>query len=123
VLQERDLVSAAEVRGKQLDQALHEALGEHSGVGDIRGMGLLRGIELVSDRASKQPYARSERVTERIVAAGKDRGVLLYSSTGCADGVRGDLIVLGPPLVITEDQTAELAALAAAAITDVLGPA
>lgn len=122
VLQERDLVAAAAVRGKQLDQALHDALADHPGVGDVRGMGLLRGIELVADRATKQPYARSERVTERIVAAGKERGVLLYSSTGCADGVRGDLIVLGPPLVISETQTAELAALTASAITDVLGP-
>ena len=67
------------------------------------------------------PFARSDRVVERVVAAGMARGVLLYSSTGCADGRDGDLVLLGPPLVITEPETDELASLTAAAIRDVLG--
>jgi adenosylmethionine-8-amino-7-oxononanoate aminotransferase len=49
------------------------------------------------------------------------RSVLLYSSTGCADGRDGDLVLLGPPLIITESETHELANLTAAAIRDVLG--
>jgi hypothetical protein len=31
----------------------------------------------------------------------------LYSSTGCADGTNGDLVMLGPPFVITEDELGE----------------
>ncbi len=58
---------------------------------------------------------------ERVVVAGKERGVLLYPSTGCANGTDGDLVVLGPPLVVTPAQTEELASLTAAAIRDVLG--
>jgi hypothetical protein len=84
-------------------------------------MGLLRGIELVADRATSAPHPRSERVVEQVVAAGKARGVLLYSSTGCVDGIDGDLLLLGPPLVIDEQQTDELASLVASAIVDVLG--
>ena len=74
----------------------------------------------MADRETRAPFARSERVIERVVAAGKARGVLLYSSTGCATATDGDLVLLGPPLVITEAQTDELAALTAAAIRDVL---
>jgi adenosylmethionine-8-amino-7-oxononanoate aminotransferase len=121
VLKERDLVVAARDRGAQLDTALREALGDHPAVGDLRGLGLLHGIELVADRETKTPFPRSERVTERVVAAGKARGVLLYSSTGCADGHDGDLILLGPPLVITGSETEEIAALTAAAVRDILG--
>jgi adenosylmethionine-8-amino-7-oxononanoate aminotransferase len=121
VLRERELVHASQIRGKQLDAALQAELGGHPAVGDIRGLGLLRAVELVSDRGSRTPLPRSRRVVEKVVAAGKERGVLLYSSIGCADGVAGDLIVLGPPLVITEAQTDELAALCAAAVRDVLG--
>ena len=121
VLRERDLVQASRERGKQLDASLRAELGEHPAVGDIRGLGLLRAVELVSDRESKTPLSRSHRAVERIVAAGKKRGVLLYSSVGCVDGVEGDLVVLGPPLVITEGQVDELAALTAAAIREVLG--
>ena len=119
-LREHDLVRASAERGKQLDAALRLELDDHPAVGDIRGIGLLRGIELVADRETARPFARSERVIERVVAAGKERGVLLYSSTGTT-GSDGDLILLGPPLVITEAQTDELASLTASAVRDVLG--
>ena len=122
VLRERDLVAAAQERGKQLDAALRAELGDHPAVGDIRGLGLLRGVELVADRETRAPFAAlAAGRSSGSSTAGKERGVLLYSSTGCADGVDGDLLVLGPPLVITEAQTDELAALTAAAIRDVLG--
>lgn len=120
-LREHDLVTASAERGAQLAEALRTELGDHPAVGDLRGRGLLRGIELVADRETKRPFARVERVVEQVVAAGKRRGVLLYSSSGCADGTEGDLILLGPPLVITEAQTDELASLTAQAIRDVLG--
>ena len=106
VLKQLDLVQAARDRGAQLDAALRGELGNHPAVGDIRGLGLLRGIELVSDRQTRAAFARSDRVVERVVAAGMARGVLLYSSTGCADGRDGDLVLLGPPLIITESETA-----------------
>jgi adenosylmethionine-8-amino-7-oxononanoate aminotransferase len=121
VLNQLDLVRAARDRGAQLDAALRAKLGNHPAVGDIRGLGLLRGIELVSDRQTRAAFARADRVVERVVVAGMARGVLLYSSTGCADGRDGDLVLLGPPLIITESETDELASLTAAAIRDVLG--
>jgi adenosylmethionine-8-amino-7-oxononanoate aminotransferase len=114
-------VRASAERGKQLDAALRSELGDHRAVGDIRGIGLLRGIELVADRDTARPFARTERVVEQVVAAGKTRGVLLYSSTGGATGSDGDVILLGPPLVITETQTDELASLTASAVREVLG--
>jgi adenosylmethionine-8-amino-7-oxononanoate aminotransferase len=121
ILRQLDLIQAARDRGAQLDAALRGELGDHPAVGDIRGLGLLRGIELVSDRQTRAAFARSDRVIERVIAAGMARGVLLYPSTGCADGRNGDLVLLGPPLIITESETDELACLAAEAIRDVLG--
>ena len=64
----------------------------HRAVGDIRGRGLLVGVELVADRESRRPFARAARLTEAVVEAARERGVLLYSSTGQANGVDGDLI-------------------------------
>src|SRR5207244_4457569 len=77
-------------------------------VGEIRGRGLLVGIELVADREDRRPFPRSAGVTERIVAAARDRGVLVYSGTGCADGRDGDTILLGPPFVVTDDELARI---------------
>ena len=42
--------------GAQLSAQLHAAFGDHPHVGDIRGRGLFMAIELVEDRASKQPF-------------------------------------------------------------------
>jgi adenosylmethionine-8-amino-7-oxononanoate aminotransferase len=55
-----------------------------------------------------------------VVAACRDEGALVYSSTGGADGRDGDLILLGPPLVITAPQVDELAARCGRAIRRVL---
>jgi adenosylmethionine-8-amino-7-oxononanoate aminotransferase len=99
-----DLVDASRTKGEQLLKELTAALQDHPIVGDVRGIGLMVGIELVANRDTKAPFPRSERVTERVVAAAFDRGLLLYSSTGCADGTNGDLLMLGPPFVISEDE-------------------
>jgi adenosylmethionine-8-amino-7-oxononanoate aminotransferase len=73
-------------------------------------------VELVADRATKAPFPRALRVTERTVAAARDRGLLLYSSTGCADGVNGDLVMLGPPLVATDAEIDEMVELTTTAV-------
>ncbi|TDD51516.1 aspartate aminotransferase family protein [Kribbella antibiotica] len=120
ILQRDGLVEAAAERGEQLGAELQKELGDHPHVGDIRGRGLLWAVELVADRETKAPFPRSERVAERIVAAAKERGVLLYHSTGCANGTEGDLLVFGPPLVITPAEVTEVAKGSANAIREIL---
>ncbi len=92
-------------------------------MGDVRGLGLLRGVELVADRGTRAPFPRADRVVEQVVVAARRRGVLLYSSTGCADGTDGDLVLLGPPLVITATEVDEVVDGLVAAVVEVLGPA
>ena len=43
-------------------------------------------------------------MTEAVVRAARQQGVLVYSGTGNADGTDGDQILLGPPFVITNDE-------------------
>ena len=50
------------------------------------------------------------------MAAALERGVLLYSGTGVADGVDGDTILLGPPFVVTEDELVRIADVVAESI-------
>jgi adenosylmethionine-8-amino-7-oxononanoate aminotransferase len=101
------LIEASRDKGERLLKLLTEALGSHRNVGDVRGLGLMIGVELVNDRATKEAFPRSEKVAERIMVAAKANGLILYSSTGCADGTNGDLVMLGPPYVITEAELAE----------------
>jgi len=120
ILRDERLVEASAAKGERLRSMLHESLGDHPAVGEIRGLGLLVGVELVEDRESRRPYPRAARVTEAIVAAARERGVLLYSGTGQANGVDGDTILLGPPFVVTDDELVCAAEVTAAAIQDVI---
>ena len=72
------------------------------------GSGTMIGIELVRDRDTKEPCPRSQRVTERVLAAAREAELLLYSSTGHVDGTNGDLIMLGPPFVLTDEDESTL---------------
>ena len=122
ILREEELVAASAAKGALLRDMLDERLAEHPNVGEIRGRGLMIGLELVEDRESKAPFARSARVTEAVVRAAKERGVLLYSGTGLADGTDGDSILLGPPFVVTESELATIARVVAEAVEVTTAP-
>ena len=109
ILHDESLVEASATKGDRLSALLRGALEEHPFVGDIRGRGLMVGVELVADRATRRPFPRAARVTEGVVAAARERGVLVYSGTGNANGVDGDTILLGPPFVITDAELQSVA--------------
>jgi len=119
-LREDGLVERSHDVGERVRADLRDALAGCGAVGDVRGLGLMIGIELVRDAVSKEPFPRSELVTERVLSAARDAGLLLYSSTGHADGTNGDLIMLGPPFVITDDEAGTLVERTAAAIRSVV---
>jgi adenosylmethionine-8-amino-7-oxononanoate aminotransferase len=110
ILESEDLVAASARKGDQLKALLAGRLGDHPNVGEIRGRGLMVGIEIVADRVSRAPFPRSARVAEAIVAAARREGLLVYSGTGNADGVDGDVILLGPPFVVTDDELGRISA-------------
>ena len=123
ILEAEDLVAASARKGEQLRTLLADRIGGHPNVGEVRGRGLMVGIELVADRASRAPFPRSARVTEAVVAAARRDGLLVYSGTGNADGLDGDLILLGPPFVVTEAELSQISEKLAAAIEVALQPA
>jgi len=102
ILETEDLVAASAAKGERLFGLLTDRLAGHRHVGEIRGRGLMVGLELVADRETRAPFPRADRVAERVVRAARDRGLLLYSGTGLADGTDGDAILLGPPFVVTD---------------------
>jgi adenosylmethionine-8-amino-7-oxononanoate aminotransferase len=115
-LQADDLVKASRVKGERLLLMLREAIGGRNTVGNIRGRGMMIGAELVRNKATKAPFDRGDRMAERVVAAAKERGLLLYSSTGCADGVNGDILMFGPPFTISDSEMAQLVEITAEAV-------
>jgi adenosylmethionine-8-amino-7-oxononanoate aminotransferase len=117
-VEEHDLVANAARRGAYL-AGLLDPLRERRIVGDVRGMGLMWGIEFVRDRATKEPFPRGLHVAERIGEAAFERGLIIYPGSGNADGVDGDQLLIGPPLVISEPEIDQLVAMLADAIAAV----
>jgi hypothetical protein len=72
-------------------------------------MGLFAAVELVLDRETKAPFPRDRGVVERALAAARERGLLLYPGTGNANGIDGDIVMVGPPFVVTDEQIDEIA--------------
>ncbi|HEY8817490.1 MAG TPA: aminotransferase class III-fold pyridoxal phosphate-dependent enzyme [Candidatus Limnocylindrales bacterium] len=116
ILETESLVEASAVKGERLRDLASAALGSHPAVGEIRGRGLMIGVELVADRETRAPFPRAARVAESVVREARDRGVLLYSGTGNANGVDGDTILLGPPFIVTDDELETIVAVLAEAI-------
>jgi adenosylmethionine-8-amino-7-oxononanoate aminotransferase len=110
------LVDRSRELGERLRPELGEALADVAVVGDVRGLGTMIGIELVKNRETKEPFLRSERVTERVVEAAFQRELLLYSSTGHVDGSNGDLVMLGPPFSLSDEEADMLVERTVAAI-------
>jgi adenosylmethionine-8-amino-7-oxononanoate aminotransferase len=102
ILEAEHLVEASAAKGERLRAGLRARLGDHPSVGEIRGRGLFVGLELVADRTSRDPFPRASKVAEAVVRAARDHGLLVYSGTGNANGVDGDMILLGPPFIITD---------------------
>ncbi len=86
-----DLVENAARVGAVLLDGLRALQEKYEFIGDVRGRGLLVGMDLVTDRASKQPLPAA--VTEQIFLRALRRGLLLM---GYFARVR-----INPPLVLT----------------------
>jgi 4-aminobutyrate aminotransferase-like enzyme len=94
VLEDERLVENAAEVGDWLQGALIDLAGRHPAIGDVRGRGLMIGIELVRDRATKEP-ADIER--DEVEVECFRRGLVIQ---GCGTST----IRLSPPLVIDRDQ-------------------
>jgi 4-aminobutyrate aminotransferase / (S)-3-amino-2-methylpropionate transaminase / 5-aminovalerate transaminase len=103
IILKQDLVKNAERVGKVMLGRLEELKEKYRCVGDVRGKGLMLGIELVRDRATKEPLAKT--VTQALYQECLRRGLVAMTY---APSVR-----INPPLTIRED-----AALAGLAILD-----
>jgi adenosylmethionine-8-amino-7-oxononanoate aminotransferase len=109
VLDAESLVDASKAKGARLLDLLRDRLRLQAAVGDIRGRGLLVGVELVRDRDTREPWPRAVRLVETVVRVARDRGLLVYSGTGNANGIDGDVVLLGPPFVIGDDELVRIA--------------
>jgi adenosylmethionine-8-amino-7-oxononanoate aminotransferase len=79
-------------------------LAAHANVGEIRQRGLMVGIELVRDRATRAEYPYEVRAGHQVVLEARRRGAILRPL--------GNVVVLMPPLAMTDGELGALARIA-----------
>jgi len=102
VIEQDDLLARVRALGARLDAGLRARFAAHPHVGDIRGRGLFCGLELVADRAGKEPFDPALALHARLKAEAMARGLMVYPMGGTIDGKRGDHVLLAPPFICTE---------------------
>ncbi len=108
-IETNDLLTNVRQQGETLLTHLRNALGDHPNVGNIRGIGLFIGVEFVADKSSKQPLPPELKFNGTIKRAAIDNRLLCYAGGGTVDGARGDHVIIAPPFIIDESDTAEIA--------------
>lgn len=93
---ERDgLVAHAHDVGRHMIAGLQRLAARHDRIGDVRGAGLFIGVELVKDRATREPDPDG---TARLVNGLRRRRILISAS-----GPAANVLKIRPPLVFTQD--------------------
>lgn len=91
VIEEEDLLDNVRSVSKLIMQRLERMKEQHPIIGDVKGKGFLLGIELVKDKASKEPFAKA--------------GTLVYQKAfqkGLAWIPAGHILRMSPPLIMDE---------------------
>ena len=100
VIEKNDLRTNARMVGDYFREKLDELKERYPIIGDVRGMGLMQGIELVKDRATKEP---NPEAVLKVFEETKRRGVLIGKG-----GLYGNVIRTGMMLNSTKDTVDEL---------------
>ena len=104
-MRDENIVENAAAMGDVLAAALPLLTAKHPCIGEVRGLGLLWGLELVKDRATRQPLvpfnAKGEAAgpMRRLAEAAMARGLSLMTHF--------NLVLVAPPLTITREELEE----------------
>ncbi|MEZ7002330.1 aminotransferase class III-fold pyridoxal phosphate-dependent enzyme [Streptomyces sp. AD55] len=102
IMREENIVENARARGERLGAGLARLAEKHPSIGEIRGRGLFHGVELVKDRATREPLVPfnakgpAAAPVGRLVKAALARGLYLTANF--------NVLRLTPPLVITDSE-------------------
>lgn len=114
VVQRDGLVKRAKIAGARLENGLRDLQQRFECIGDVRGRGLLLGVEIVQDKASKNP---APKLGAAIAAECMKRG--LNMNIAQLPGM-GGVFRIAPPLTVSDEEIDLGLKLLASAIESVL---
>jgi taurine--2-oxoglutarate transaminase len=106
VMQEDKIIEHAAEMGLVLRRMLNDLGEKHDSVGEVRSIGLFAILELVKNRATKEPMAPWNGSSPEMAALRRyclDQGLFLYT--------HWHTVLIIPPLIITEEQLSDAVAI------------
>ena len=94
ILEEGTVLNKAHENAIYFNNIINEKFLNHKNVGEIRHIGLINAIELVKNKAAKEPFDSKLRTGYQIYKKALKRGVILRPL--------GDVIYFNPPLIIEQ---------------------
>lgn len=116
IIEAEGLLENCLAMGARLQAGLQALAERHEMIGQVRGIGLFWGIELVADRATRDPV--SEAVARAVVAGALARGVMIGVTNRSLPGLNNTLC-LSPALIVTAEEVDAIVAAIDGALTDV----
>lgn len=105
IYEDDNLIGNAHAMGKYLDIRIEEMKLQHPSIGDWRNTGLLGCLELVKNRATKEPFAPFNAKPDEMVVMNKVAAKI--KELGMYTFVRWGFIFIAPPLCVTREQIDE----------------
>jgi adenosylmethionine-8-amino-7-oxononanoate aminotransferase len=100
IMEREDLVARSAKMGALLRERLAKLEG-HPNVAEARGLGLLQAVELVRDSETLERFAPEDGMVRKVQSIALKKGVFVYAA---GSGEVQDVILIGPPFTITEDE-------------------
>ena len=100
IIERENLLENAQIQGEHLRGRLLELKEKHPLIGDVRGKGLFMGIELVKDRATKEPV--DESVSVAVAGHCMQNGVII-GRTNRSFETLNNCLCLSPALIATRE--------------------
>ena len=114
IYEDDGLIENAASMGKYVDERVKDLMAIHPSIGDFRNTGLLGCIELVKNRATKEPMAPFNAKPDEMVVMNKVAAKL--RELGMYTFVRWNYIFIAPPLCINKNEIDEGLAIISEAI-------
>jgi len=115
IYEEDNLIDNAATMGKYIDEQVELLKEKHPSIGDWRNEGLLGCIELVKNRATKEPMAPFNAKPDEMLVMNKVAAKI--KELGMYTFVRWGYVFIAPPLCITKEQVDEGLAIISEAIS------
>ena len=109
IYEERDILGHVQRVAPRFQDGLRRLAG-HPLVGEARGVGLVGGLELVKDKATREPFQPTDGVASYVAKRAQAHGVITRGT--------GDVVHLCPPLIIMEGEIDDILARIEKALDD-----